>query len=215
MSRCSIDHIVVTSLSLESGAEFIRQTLGVELQPGGEHTQMGTHNLLLRLGESLYLEVISPNPKAPAPGRPRWFDLDNLSPQSLPSLSTWAIRTTDIHKTAAACSESLGNIERMSRGSLNWLITIPAGGRIPLDGIAPALIEWHTDAHPASKLKDEGLSLVKLELFHQAPERISRLISSIELSGPVCVSSLPMGKTPHLVAHIKTPRGLIELSAPK
>lgn len=213
MSRCFIDHIAVTSPSLEAGAQFIRQRLGVEPQPGGEHTQMGTHNLLLRLGDSLYLEVISPNPEAPAPGRPRWFGLDNLRPESFPALSTWVVRTTDIRKTAAACSESLGAIEPMSRGALDWLITIPADGRIPLDGIAPALIEWHTDVHPASKLKDAGLGLLKLELFHPEPERINRLISSIELSGPVFVSAIPARAAPHLIAHIKTPKGIIELSA--
>ena len=32
----------------------------------------------------------------------------------------------------------------MSCGSLNWLLTIPADGSLPIDGVAPTLIEWHT-----------------------------------------------------------------------
>jgi hypothetical protein len=214
MPPCHIDHITVTSPTLEAGAEFIAQTLGVEPQVGGEHPRMGTHNLLLRLGDTLFLEVISPNPQSPAPGRPRWFGLDSLRPDASPALSAWVARTADIRATAAACPDALGNIEPMSRGALDWLITIPADGSLPLDGVAPALIEWNTDTHPASKLADFGLSLVKLELFHTNPLRISRLLSSIDLAGPVSVSPLPGGAVPHLVAHINTPQGLRELSAP-
>ncbi|HJW55360.1 MAG TPA: VOC family protein [Burkholderiaceae bacterium] len=208
MTRCFIDHITVTAPTLEAGAEFVRQALGVTPQVGGEHPRMGTHNLLLRLGDSLFLEVIASNPRAPAPPRPRWFALDTLRPNSAPSLSTWVARTPDIHATASACSEPLGNIEPMSRGALNWLITIPADGALPLNGIAPALIEWQAEVHPAAKLQDHGLSLAKIEIFHSEPERISRLLLSIGLEGPLSIS-LPGGnRTACLVAHINTPQGL-------
>jgi hypothetical protein len=176
---------------------------------------MGTHNLLLRLGDSLFLEVISPNPQAPAPQRARWFGLDRLRTDSAPVLSTWAARTADINAAACACSESLGEIEPMSRGALHWLITIPADGSVPLDGVAPALIEWHTDIHPAARLRDLGLSLVDLEIFHPEPARVTRLLSSIGLDGPLSVSSLSGGTAPYLVAHINTPQGVRELSVPR
>lgn len=214
MSPSHIDHITVTSPSLAVGAEFIRQTLGVEPQVGGEHPRMGTHNLLLRLGDSLFLEVISPNPAAPAPERPRWFGLDGQRPDSLPRLSAWAVRTSDIHAATAACSEPLGKIEPMSRGALDWLISIPADGSLPVDGVGPALIQWHADAHPASRLQDLGLSLVQLELFHPEPERISRLLDSINLRGPFVVSEASPDMAPCLVAHIETPDGLRRLSSP-
>lgn len=208
MPRCLIDHITVTAPTLEAGAEFVRQTLGVAPQLGGEHPRMGTHNLLLRLGDSLFLEVISSNPNAPSPARPRWFALDTLRPNSPAVLSAWVARTPDIHATASACPEALGNIEAMSRGALNWLITIPNDGGLPLSGIAPALIEWQTKEHPASKLQDHGLSLAKLELFHPEPERISRLLRSLGLEGPLSVSLPPGGRAACMVAHINTPQGL-------
>lgn len=210
---CRIDHITVTAPSLAAGAEFVRRVLGVEPQPGGEHPRMGTHNLLLRLGDALFLEVISVNPAAPAPGRPRWFGLDGLRPDSMPALSTWVVRTADIRTSASACLVSLGDIELMSRGALDWLITIPANGAVPLDGVAPALIEWHTDTHPASKLEDRGLSLARLELFHPEPARVSHLLSSIGVEGPVSVRPLADGARPHLAALIETPQGPRELSA--
>jgi len=48
----------------------------------------------------------------------------------------------------------------MSRGELNWLITIPDNGTLPLGGIAPMLIEWQTRVHPASRLRESGCTLL-------------------------------------------------------
>ena len=214
MSRCHIDHITVTAPSLEAGSKFILHALGVEPQTGGEHPRMGTHNLLLRLDESLFLEIIAPNPRVPAPERPRWFGLDSLRPDSLPGLSTWVVRTTNIRSTTAACTELLGDIEPMSRGDLNWLITIPADGSVPLNGVAPALIEWHTDVHPSSKLQDFGLSLVELKIFHPETARVSRLLASIGLEGPFAVATPSGNAAPHLLACINTPLGFRHLCSP-
>lgn len=211
--RSFLDHITVTAFSLEAGAAFVREALGVSPQIGGEHPRMSTHNLLLRLGDSMFLEVIAPNPAVPAPSRPRWFALDSLGHRSPPSLSTWVVRTTDIRAAADAATEPLGDVEPMSRGALDWLITIPADGSVPLDGVSPALIEWHTDVHPASRLDDQGLCLAGLDIFHPNPDRVSRLLASLELGTPVCVHEAPPGARAHLVAHIDTPQGRRTLSA--
>lgn len=212
MTACEIDHLVITAPSLSAGAEFVEQMLGVTPQVGGEHPRMGTHNLLLRLGDTLYLEVIAPNPQAPPPNRPRWFGLDSLSPDAQPALTSWVVRTTDIRDSADVSSEPLGEIEAMSRGSLDWLITIPTDGVVPLKGVAPALIEWRTDSHPASKLQDQSLSLFLLEIIHPEPARITRLVSSLGLDGSVSVLPTIGSAAPHLVAHINTPQGLRRLS---
>jgi hypothetical protein len=210
--RSFLDHITVTAHSLDDGGAFVRDTLGVAPQVGGEHPRMATHNLLLRLGNATFLEVIAPDPSVPAPGRPRWFALDTLGPQSAPSLATWVVRTTDIRAAVCEAYEPLGAVEAMSRGVLDWLITIPADGSIPLDGVAPALIEWHSDTHPAVNLEDKGLSLVKLEILHPEPDRVSRLLRSLVLDAAVSVSGVPAGVKPHLVAYIETPQGLKVLS---
>lgn len=208
MPRSHLDHITVTAFTLEAGAAFVSEILGVIPRVGGEHPRMATHNLLLRLGDAMFLEVIAPNPAAMAPSRPRWFSLDSLGPQSRPSLSTWVIRTSSIQAASDAATEPLGKIEPMSRGALNWLITIPADGSVPLNGAAPALIEWHTDVHPAVGLRDEGLSLAKLEIFHPAPDRVSRLLSSLVLDAPVAVRPISLGEPTRFVAHINTLHGV-------
>jgi hypothetical protein len=209
--RCHIDHLVITAPDLAAGAEFVRRALGVVPQAGGEHPRMGTHNALLKLGDSVYLEVIAPNPNAPKPETPRWFELDNPESNTPPRLATWVARTTDIRSTLDASSEPLGNVEPMSRGELNWLITMPGDGHLPLNGAAPALIEWHTDTHPVTRLQEAGCSFVRLEVFHSEARRLSALLKSIAIEGEVFVAPLPVGAQPCLVAHIQTTSGLRKL----
>lgn len=214
MSRCHIDHLTITAPNLAVGVEFVRRSLGVMPQVGGEHPRMGTHNFLLKLGDSIFLEVISPNPNVPKPERPRWFELDRLESNTPPRLATWVARTADVHSALAMCSEHLGKVEPMSRGQLNWLMTIPSDGSLPFNGIAPTLIEWHTEAHLATKLQDVGCSFVRLEAFHSEAQRISALLKSISVEGEISVAPLPAGAQPYLVAYIQTPSGLRKLCAP-
>src|ERR1700739_2059301 len=102
MPHAQLDHIVITAPTLALGVDFVRQTLGVTPQMGGEHPRMGTHNYFLKLGEKIYLEVIAVNPNAPSPQRPRWFALDQVGPDELPRLATWVARTDDIKAAVSA-----------------------------------------------------------------------------------------------------------------
>ena len=200
MPSSRIDHLVVTAASLDAGAEYVRSALGVEMQAGGEHARMGTHNRLLRLGETLFLEVIAANPDAPRPDRPRWFQLDEPESVKAPRLATWVASCDYIH---ALAPESLGKIETMTRGNFRWLITVPEDGKLPLQGIAPTLIEWRSDAHPARGLKDLGCSLVGFEGSYPRPEEVMAMLHSIGFDGDCPVSR---GEA-RLVAHIRTPAG--------
>src|SRR4051794_29994915 len=68
-----LDHLVVVAPTLGAGAASVRSALGADPRPGGWHDRMGTHNVLLRLGPDVYLEVIAIDPAARPPGRVRWF----------------------------------------------------------------------------------------------------------------------------------------------
>jgi len=208
----TIDHLVVTAPNLKSGVQWVRDALGVTAQLGGKHLRMGTHNCLLRLGDDAYLEIISPDPNAPDPGRPRWFDLDELDKDSQPRLAAWVVRTAAIRDTITAATEPLGVIEPMSRGDLNWLITVTDDGRLPLAGIAPVVIQWHSASHPAQRLREEGCTLLKLELHHREPARVDRLLRSIRLDTE-CVNVIESGPNvrPRMIATIQTPRGIQSL----
>jgi hypothetical protein len=208
MQACQLDHIAVTAPSLKAGIAWVETKLGVPLQPGGDHPRMGTHNALLRLGDSVYLEVIAINNEVPSPGRPRWFGLDQIAPDASPRLAAWIARTNDIHGAVAACTEALGEIELMSRGSIDWLITIPPDGSLPMAGVAPTLIEWHTKPHPAYLLPNRDCSLLRLDGFHPQSERVEMALISLGLQSALAVTPLPPGEIPYLVAQIETPLGL-------
>lgn len=207
MQPSHLDHITVTAANLDEGAAWVTQALGVTPQPGGEHPRMGTHNLLMRLSDSTFLEIIAINPAAPAPSRPRWFDLDRRAPDAPPTLSTWVVRCEDIQASAAASPLPLGVIEPMSRGALNWHITIPSDGMVPLDGVAPALIAWQTPVHPAQHMPELGLRLLAWEIHHPEPAKVQALLAALHLQTPVTVQATPPGATAHLRARLLTPNG--------
>lgn len=213
MLTSHLDHLVIVAPSLAQGVDHVRQCLGVTPQPGGEHPRMGTHNALLKLGDDIFLEVIAINPDAPGPARPRWFGLDHLDQNAAPRLATWVARTNDIHAAVAASPVPLGDLEPMTRGALNWLITIPQDGSLPLDGVAPTLIQWHNGPHPANKLQDQGCSLVRLEGFHPQADKISGLLQATGFQGEVFMYPVVLGERACLVAHIQTPKGLRVLHA--
>jgi Glyoxalase-like domain len=206
----SLDHLVIAAPSLAAGAKMLHDALGIWPQPGGEHVRMGTHNSLLRLGESLYLEVIAINPAVAKPCRARWFRLDELALECAPRLVTWVVRCNDIQSAHLACNRIHGEIEQMSRGDLNWNISIPGDGGMPFDGVLPALIEWQSPQHPASRLEDRGCTLLSLAGFHPDAERINELLNTLGISADIRVET---HRRPHLVVTIKTPSGVRTIGA--
>src|SRR5215472_5511541 len=95
-----IDHITVAADNLRAGVAHAEAALGVKIPFGGAHPLMGTHNHLLRLGETLFLEVIAPDPAAGPLSRRRWFSLDDPAWRAElaagPRLATWVVATDDI-----------------------------------------------------------------------------------------------------------------------
>jgi hypothetical protein len=141
---------------------------------------MGTHNHLLRLGESLFLEVIAPDPAAGPPLRPRWFALDDprvrAELSASPRLITWVVGTRDIAAALRSVPHAAGPAVRVTRGDIEWLISIPPDGSMPFDGAFPAFIQWPKGPHPASRMPDLGCSLAKFEIAHPDGELIGQAL---------------------------------------
>ncbi|MCF8177518.1 MAG: VOC family protein [Sulfuritalea sp.] len=206
------DHLVLATRDLEQGTTWLDDRLGASLVAGGQHERMGTHNRLLGLGEGFYLELIAIDPQAPAPNRPRWFELDRLSPElDRPRLIHWVARSDDIEREAGTSSEALGEIVPMARGDYRWRITVPADGHLPGDGLVPTLIQWDVAFHPSQRLPETGCRLMKLEAFHSQPERIRSALAALDLSSRLDVHPSEAGEAAQLVAYLRTPRGLVEL----
>jgi hypothetical protein len=202
-----IDHIVVVAHSLDAGAEFVQQSLGYSPGPGRKHHHMGTHNLLLSLGASIYLEVVAIDPEAAPISRPRWFGLDSLAAQPKARLAAWVADTDDIHLDA---SPELGDVEKMEREGLTWQMSMTPDGSAPLSGAAPLLIQRATNFHPASRLPDVGLRLRRLKLGHPQPEGVARLLARLELPDTPSIT-LQQAAPPTLCAEIETPLGVRSL----
>ena len=199
----SIDHLVVTAPSLESGAAWIQQQLGCALQPGGRHPRMGTHNQLLRIGPDCYLEVLAIDPAATPPKQPRWFGLDHAATPFMPRLTAWVMRTNHIHELAPLAPAELGPIQSMQRGDLEWLITIPETGACPFDGLLPPLIQWQTSSPPAARLPESPLTLQSLQLRHPEADRLREWFDRAGLTGPIEVIRSDSGTAGGLTASFR------------
>jgi len=202
-----LDHITVVASSLETGSAYVEAALGVPPGAGRAHPGMATHNLLLALGPTVYLEVISQDPRAAAVARPRWFGLDQALPGSSARLAAWVASTDDIVGTVVP---ELGDVETMRRETHTWKMTVRADGSVPLDGAAPLLIQRSSIGHPAAALPQRGLVLQRLRIRHPAPAQVLALFAQIGLDSQPAVTVMP-GNECSLVAEIQTPVGLREL----
>ncbi len=197
-----LDHLAVAGETLEAATAHVEDALGVTLEPGGVHVEMGTHNRLLSLGPGVYLEAITVNPDAASPDRPRWFDLDRF--EGAPRLSNWIARTTDLDATLAAAPEGMGVPIPFQRDAFSWSMAVPGTGRLPFDGAAPALIQWDGAKHPSDVLPDSGCRLRHLQVLHP---KAQDLLEAFPALGALSLVSIETGPQVALSAIIATPHG--------
>lgn len=205
--RNSLDHIVIAADKLANGIDYVTAALGISPAPGGRHLRMGTHNALLSLGPSCYLEVIAVDPSLPDPDRPRWFRLDEqIIRERLkkgPFLHHWVVRTKNIEKLRRVAPERFGPVVPMNRGNLDWLITIPEDGSLPAGGILPSLIQW-SDVEPAPLLPDQDLRLHSLRINTDAVDEVENILEQLNIVQPVTVVTAAENS---LSATFETPDG--------
>ena len=92
----------------------------------------------------------------------------------------------------------------MSRGDLQWTITLPVDGK-PASGVFPTLIEWPDMAkHPAKTLPASGVSMVFFAVA--APEATIRTLKATGLQFVPAVNPTIM-----LRAELITPNGVVVL----
>lgn len=213
--QSKLDHIVIGASRIAEGVRYVKDMLGVDIPYGGEHTKMGTHNHLMRLGDETFLEVIAINEKIPSPGRPRWYGLDDpyirRCIESQPSLLTWVVNTRDINRLIKRAGFSIGPSESISRGNLSWYFGLPEDGRLLAGGLLPYAIEWQSDMHPSEGMADLGCSLRSLEIHHPYPVWIQTALESMGALQLVKVNGLPVNEAPYLSVRIGTPTGVVQL----
>jgi hypothetical protein len=217
-----VDHLVIAAHTLAQGVAWCQAVLGVEPGPGGEHPLMGTHNRLLALKDGAhpvaYLEIIAINPQAPAPGRRRWYDLDEPGLQAAlrdaPRLIHVVAQCADAAQATHALSAqgidrgALLNASRQTaQGLLEWKITVREDGQRLYHGALPTLIQWG-DTHPSASLPDRGLRLQSLRATHPQAEELRTACQTIGLDSLAITEG-----SPNLSAVLQTPRGKVRLES--
>ena len=217
-SPAVIDHLVFGCDDLQDGTSFLEQTLGVGFAGGGKHTLMATHNRLLKLQDSIYFEAIAIDHEAVQKHgnihRKRWFSLDeDRTKQRLaqsPRPLTWVVAVDDIYDAVSKCGYDAGNITTMTRGDLEWMLTIPEDGTLVEDGLLPGFIQWLGGRNPANKLPESGTRLQRLILQCPQPDAIGQSIEQLGIDGPVEVRPGPA----NLIFEMRTNAGeLVSLSS--
>ena len=212
----NLDHIVVAADSLKQGVDYIRSCLGIEIPKGGFHRTMGTHNHLMQLGNDAYLEVITIDPEAEAPTRPRWFGLDDALMRAAirqgPRLITWVMNSADIHQLADSAGFDIGTPTALSRDNLKWEIGLTDDGRLLAGGMLPYCIQWHSTPHPSEGMADFDCLLQNLTIYHNRPRWIAERLDAMGAGHLVDVEAIADSETPYLSASIDTPTGNVILT---
>ena len=172
---------------------------------GGKHKMFGTHNRLFRLGD-VYLEVIAINPLATAPQKPRWFDLDNFSGK--PRIVTWIANTNNILDLLPNIWDNPGEIKKLSRDNLEWDFTVPVKGNMPMDGAAPALINWGSTRHPTLSMDDHNCRLEHFIVNTPFAGDLAPILKKILFDQRI---ELNFAHRSSFEAHISTPKGQVVL----
>ena len=220
MQHTELDHLVIACADLAQGADWAAARLGATPVAGGQHPLMGTHNRLLGLGGEVYprsyLELIAIDPSAPAPGRARWFGLDEPALQARlraqgPELVAWVARSAmvDMHRWGLINARfQPGPILRASRdtpaGPLSWQIVVPDDGRPLAGGAVPTLIQWQ-GTHPSESLPPSGVALRGLTV-----RGMPDLVAQVLRLRPLTRAALP---GPAVQAELDTPLGPLTLSS--
>ena len=184
-----LDHITIIAPSLAEGVAHVRACLDIDVPFGRRHQDMGTHNHLLRLGESVYLEIIAINADAPRPTRRRWFGLDDQKAvraawDSGFRLRGWVARTTDIDSILPKHERVLGRKTQLTGGDSFFFVSIPDDGSLPFDGVAPSVIDRRGRPPPTGSMANLGAELRSVVIEHPDPDVVTNLYEKLGIENP-------------------------------
>ena len=187
----ALDHVTLGTSSLATGLASVCEVLGIEIPPGGKHPDMSTHNRVVGVGDSRFLELIAVDPGAPPVPRKRWFGLDDPAVKAriatAPRGVGWVVSTDDLDRVIATSPVGLGEARRMSRGERTWRLTVPDVGAMPYDGLVPGFIEWSPGPHPSAGMQFLGPVLDGIEMRHPKADELREVLKKLGVLDLVAV----------------------------
>lgn len=209
-----LDHLTVIAPTLAEGVAHVRACLDLDVPFGQHHRYMGTHNHLLQLGDGVYLEIVALDPEGEAPGRARWFGLDDQRQvradwEEGRRLRGWVARTDAIDTVLAGRGGVFGRKVALPANGPAFDFAIPDDGALPLDGAVPSVIDRRGKPRSMAAIADLGARLRGFCLAHPEPETIAALYRELAVEG---APALILGPRLRYHAQIETQAGLRQLS---
>ena len=209
-----LDHITVIAPDLAEGVAHVRACLDLDVPFGQRHGYMGTHNHLLQLGGSVYLEIVALDPEGRDPGRSRWFGLDDQKSVRRAwdegrRLRGWVARADGIDAVLAGPEALFGRKIALPPVDSSFDFAIPDDGSLPFGGAMPSLIDRRGKPRSMAAIADLGARLRSLVLAHPEPDTIATLSGELAIDRP---PAIVQGSALRYRAEIETPTGIKELS---
>jgi hypothetical protein len=210
----TLDHLTVIAPTLAEGAAHVRACIGIDVPFGQRHAYMGTHNHLVQLGGTVYLEIVALDPDgAPPPGRARWFGLDDQNAVRADwdagrRLRGWVARTDAIDTVLAGDRHMFGRKVSLPWSDPSFDFAVPDDGSLPLDGAVPSLIDRRGKPRAMENIADLGARLRSFSLEHPDAAGISQLYRELRIGQPPAIIQ---GDCLCYRALIDTPGGVREL----
>ena len=186
MPNLRFDHLALGAIDIEQGVRWFNEATGFAIPAGGKHPLMGTHNHLTATGNDGFLEVIAIDHEAKVPARRRWFGLDEeavrerISKRLAPL--AWVLGTQDVDASleiVRAHGFDIGPAIELTRGDLNWRLSVRQDGSLQGGGTVPALIQWRAGPHPSQSMQDFGIRIEHLRLHNDTPDQLRALLDSL------------------------------------
>ena len=214
LTMLRLDHLTVIAPNLTEGAAHVRACLDLDVPFGQRHDYMGTHNHVLQLGDMVYLEIVALDPDTEGPGRPRWFGLDDRKAVRTAwdkghRLRSWVARTDGIDAILAGRQAVFGRKVALPTINPSFDFSIPDDGSLPLEGLAPSLIDRRGKPRSMATIADLGARLISFVLEHPDPASASAFYRNLKIDRPPFIVK---GEDLRYRAQIETAAGLRELT---
>ncbi len=205
----TLDHFMWAGPDLDGATRWFHQMSGVQPAVGGSHPSHGTRNTLASLGDSVYLEIIAPDPAQQATSTLR-ADFESLD---RPAIQAMIFATADLQAVRQTYADAgiQAEVVDMSRQTpsgevIHWSMTLP--GETDLGYFAPYFIDWRDTPHPGVTTP-KGCGLIDFEVGHPDADRIGRLWQSLDIALTVERADAAFAR-----AVLQTPKGRLILTSP-
>jgi hypothetical protein len=177
-----LDHVMYVVRDLDAAARRVRFELGLDSYPGGEHVGVGTHNRIVPLGGSQYVELMAVKDEVTAMRNPVGRRVAEWACEG-EGLRAWCVATDDAGAVAARLRAEPLTMSRAlpDGGELRWRLV--GVDRALANPSLPFFIEWSGDEHPAGVAVDhtvEPLGIACLEIGGDA-DRIAAWTDGADL----------------------------------